>query len=60
MQYFSKLSLPSQHALNPGLRLNMKGLGHVYYVVCVGDLLEVLNDVHSEIQKDYVAATCLP
>jgi hypothetical protein len=59
MQYFSKLSLPSYHAMNPGRRVNIKGLGYVYHAACVGDLLEVLNNVQSEIQKDYLAATYL-
>jgi len=59
MQYCSKLSLLSQYAVNPGRRVNIKGLGYVYHAACVGDLLEVLNEVQSEIQKDYLAATCL-
>jgi hypothetical protein len=45
--------------MNAGCRVNMKGLGHVYHAACVGDLLGVLYEVHSEIQKDYLAATCL-
>jgi hypothetical protein len=36
-----------------------QGLGHVYHAACVRDLLEVLNEVHSEMQGDYLAATCL-
>jgi hypothetical protein len=59
MQYCSKLSLASQHAMNPGCRVNIKGLVHVYHAACVGDLLEVLKDIHSKIQEDYLAATCL-
>jgi hypothetical protein len=31
----------------------------VYHAACVGDLLEVLKDIHSKIQEDYLAATCL-
>jgi hypothetical protein len=60
MQYCSKLSLPSYHSMNPGCRVDIKGLGHVYHAACVRDLIGVLYEVHSEIQKDYLAATCLP
>jgi len=46
--------------MHPGCRVNIKGMGHVYHAARVGDLLGVLYEVHSEIQKDYLAATCLP
>jgi hypothetical protein len=59
MQCCSKLSLPSYHAMNPGRRVNIKGLGYAYHAACVGDRLEVSNDVHSEIQENYLAATYL-
>jgi Fungal specific transcription factor domain len=36
-----------------------QALGHVYHAACVRDLLEVLNDIHIEMQGDYLAATCL-
>jgi hypothetical protein len=36
-----------------------QGLGHVYHAACLGDLLEVSNYIHSKIQENYLAATCL-
>ncbi|KAE9375243.1 hypothetical protein N431DRAFT_542827 [Stipitochalara longipes BDJ] len=34
-------------------------LGHEYHAACIRDLLEVLSDVHPEMQGDFLATTCL-
>jgi hypothetical protein len=37
----------------------MAGLGPVYHAACVKDLLAEMDDIHSELLGDYLAATCL-
>ena len=35
------------------------GVGAIYHAECVRDLLVVMHDIKSELQADYLAATCL-
>lgn len=38
---------------------NMQGVGPAFHAACVRDLLNAMNHVLSELQGDYLAATCL-
>lgn len=38
---------------------NMAGLSPVYHAACVKDLLAEMDNIHSELLGDYLAATCL-
>jgi hypothetical protein len=37
----------------------LQGLGSVYHATCVRELLAAVDDFQSELQGDYLAATCL-
>jgi hypothetical protein len=37
----------------------MAGLGPVYHAACVKDLLDEMDNIHSDLLGDYLAATCL-